>query len=365
MKHIFLVHSPITYLVSISIIIKLEIPKEDAIIIFERFNAGVQENENYIARTLHEHFNKNFSVKKIAHYFKHFSLIGRIDFLINNTIYDKKFVAYIATLTYSAKTLITHQNCFTFNFIEEGLADYYKEEMLNNLNPVYSKDSWRSSILKQTKRVLNEVYWVLRGYNFKLLGLPFSYSCYHAFDNVSFYGLAEESFPLIYNKNKVIVSFEKENFEYINSNIEIDLDNKFVWVGDAGIVQHGYKENVYLEGIEKGCIGFLNARSIKNIFIKFHKDEPPVLRATIQKLFQQNEISFTIIPDSVIMELLLFRSTNVTLIGIYSSLLYYASIMKHNCFSVYEFVKQEYGRSISNRDFAFYWNKVTLLQPAT
>ncbi len=65
------------------------------------------------------------------------------------------------------------------------------------------------------------------------------------------------------------------------------------------------------------------------------------------------------------MELLLFKAKNATLIGIYSSLLYYASIMKHSCFSIYEFVKQEYQRSIGNRDLSFYWNKVKLLDVVT
>ncbi len=266
MKHIFLVHSPVTYLVSISVIDELKIPKEDAIIIFERFNTGTS-HLNYIGIDLHAYFDRKLSFKKIVDFFKHFSLVERIDFLVNNITNNQKYVAYVATLTYSSKTLITHKNCSNFNFIEEGLADYYKEETLSNINPVYSKDSWRSQILKQTKRTLTEVYWVLRGYNFKLLGLPFSYACYHAFNNVSFYGLTEESFPLVH-KNKVIIPFEKHSFNQLQLNIDIDLTNKFIWIGDAGVVQHGYNKDVYLEGIEKGCINLLQTSRYKKHLYK-------------------------------------------------------------------------------------------------
>ena len=360
MKHIFLVHSPVTFLVSVSVINELKISAEDAIIIFERFEKI--SGEQYVCADLNEGFDKKFSIKKIVDYFRHFSMVKRIDLLANKLTDKQKFVAYIAALTYSSKSLITHAGCVSFNFIEEGLTNYYKEETLHSLNPVYSKYSWRTSVLKQPKTVLNEIYWLLRGYNFKLLGLPFSYSSYNFINNVVFYGLSNDSFPLINEQKKTIVPFNKNNFQSIKLNYNINLDNKFIWIGDAGVKMHGFSESLYLNGIKEGCINFLKQNGVQNILIKFHRDEAQDLRQAVQNLYNKNNISYEVIPDSVIMELLLFEAKNVTLIGVYSSLLYYASIMGHHSFSIYNFLKKEYSKVLKNRDFNFYWNRVKLIE---
>src|SRR6266496_1229351 len=362
MKHLFLVHTPITYLSSVSIISKLGLQREDAIIFFIQFDKAISSSDQYISITLNEFYKKERSFKKLYNYFRYFNIPGRIDPIIDATINNEKFVAYVPVLTFIHKLFITHPNCCAFNFIEEGLAHYYKEETLENLDPGYSKDLWRSSISQNTKKVLNEMYLVLRGYNFKLQGLPFSYSCYNSFEHVRFYGLTQDSFPLIDVRKKVIIPFEKKRFALQKPEYNVNLDGKIVWIGDASVLRHGFSASIYIKGIKDGCIGFIKNRGEKEIFIKFHRDEPVQLRTAIKKLFQENGISFQIIPDSVIMELLLFKAENVTLVGIYSSLLYYASIMGHHSFSIYEFVKQEYSKVLKNRDFAFYWSKVSLIK---
>jgi hypothetical protein len=62
------------------------------------------------------------------------------------------------------------------------------------------------------------------------------------------------------------------------------------------------------------------------------------------------------------MELLLFEANNVTLAGVYSSLLFYAALMGHQSFSIYEFIKEEYSKVLRNRDFNFYWSKVNRIE---
>jgi len=135
-----------------------------------------------------------------------------------------------------------------------------------------------------------------------------------------------------------------------------------VWVGDGGVIQHGFDQSFYLQGIKHGCIEYLKSRGEKNILIKFHRDESQFLRSNVLQLFRDQNISVEIIPDSTIMELLLFEATNVTLIGVYSSLLFYAGIMGHQSYSIYEFLKREYFKAIANRDFSFYWNIVKRLE---
>jgi hypothetical protein len=363
MKHIFLVHSPVTYLVSVSVINELNILKEDAIIIFQEFEkAGI--SERYTSVSINKFYNRDKLPARIYNYFRYFNVPRRMDRLIDSAIGKEKFTAYIPVLTLIGKSLITHSNCAAFNFIEEGLADYYKEETLSGLTAEYSKESWRVSLTKNLGRVFVEMYLLARGYNFKLQSLPFSYTSYNAFNNVRFFGLTPESFPLVDAKKKVVVPFKEESFASVYQQADFDISNKIVWIGDPGIAQHGFTETVYLNGIKKGCIGFLKIKGESNVFIKFHRNEPDSLREKIKKLFRDNGISIQIIPDAVIMELLLFEAKNVTLIGVYSSLLYYATIMKHTSFSIFEFLKEEYSHTLKNRDFSFYWNSVALIKPS-
>lgn len=364
MKHIFFIHSPITYLVSVSVINELQISPEDAIIIFHGFDNKTLLDINRYTGVSMNNFNSNKNwVVRVYNYFRYFNIINRLDKVIDSATKGKKFIAYVPGLSPVHRSLVTHPNCVSFNFIEEGLAQYYTEETLESLNPTYSKYSWRSSVLKNTKRVMHEIYLLLRGYNFKLQGLPFSYSCYHAFSNVLCYGLSKDSFSLIDEKKRHIVSFKKENFGLIKQEFDINLSDKIVWIGDSGILNYGFSNALYLKGIKEGCIEFVKNRDVNNIYIKFHREEPANIRQAINKLFRDNNISVEIIPDSVIMELLLFEAKNVTLIGVYSSLLYYASLMGHHSFSIYNFLKEEYSVALKNRDFTFYWNKVALIKP--
>src|SRR4051812_47262416 len=107
MKHIFLAHSPVTYLVSASIIHKLNISKEDAVIIF--FDFDKKENERYISVSINEFYENKF-LKKLYNYFAHFNIAKRIDRIINLTIKNEKFIAYVPALLLTGKALITHAN---------------------------------------------------------------------------------------------------------------------------------------------------------------------------------------------------------------------------------------------------------------
>jgi hypothetical protein len=53
------------------------------------------------------------------------------------------------------------------------------------------------------------------------------------------------------------------------------------------------------------------------------------------------------------MELLLFEATNVTLVGVYSSLLFYAAIMGHESFSIYECLKKNIPKLLPTEILVF------------
>lgn len=365
MKHIFLVHSPVTFLVSVSVIDKLKLSPDEAIVVFYQFKKLMPKEKKFTVINIDEFYQSDNFFIKVKNYLRYFNIAKRIDRMIDDVTQNENYVAYIPSMYFMAKIICTNKLCVSFNFIEEGLLNYYKEETLFAITAINAKDLWRSSFLKNPKQVLFEMYMVLRGYNFRLQGLPFSYSCYNGVKNILFYRLSEDAFPLIGARDKkTIVPFDKNAFAGIDQKVDMNIDDQFIWIGDAGVQLYGFSEIVYLQGILEGCIHFLKAKKVRSVLIKFHRDEPSALREKVKKLFAENNISYQTLPDSTVMELLLFNAKNVTLIGIYSSLLYYASIMGHKAFSIYHFIQQEYSKALAGRDFNFYWNKVKLIEPA-
>ena len=363
MKHIFFVHTPVTYLGAVAVIQHLNLTKQEAIIFFQSFKTTAAENSNlYSTVSIEAFFSEGNFFKKISSVFTGFGISKKFDKLVSEAVKGEKFIAYIPVVTFIHKLLITHQKCAGFNFIEEGLAQYYKEDTLESINPLYSKKSWRSSLISHFRASINELYLLARGYNFKLLSLPFSYSCYHAVKGVQFYGYSTDSFPLAHPDRRTILPLISNNAALLQQALQLNLDNSFIWIGDPGVIHHGFSKQIYLQGITDGCISFLKEKNIHFIFIKFHRDEPMSLRKEVEKLFLVHEIETVIIPDTAIMELYLATAVNASLFGIYSSLLYYAAIMGHTSYSVFNYVKSEYNKAVANRDLGFFWQKVQLLK---
>lgn len=363
MKHIFFVHTPVTYLGSIAIIEHLNLKKEDAIVFFQSFSNDIATNNAlHQSILIDDLFSAQNWLSKIGSLLRNFSITKKFDNLIVQAIRQEQYVAYVPVVTFIHKLLITHPNCVGFNFIEEGLAQYYKEETLESINPVYSKLPWRSSLITCFKNTLQELYLYARGYNFKLLALPFSYSCYHGIQDVKYYGYSKDSFPLANNSQVTILPLISKNRSLFLQASALHLDNSFIWIGDPGIIHYGFSKKAYMQGITQGFIPFLKRKNVNTVFLKFHRDEPQLLRKEVVQLFKINSIQPTVLPDTTMMELQLANASNVTLTGIYSSLLYYGSILGHTSYSVFNFVKHEYSKAIANRNFDFFWKKVHLIE---
>lgn len=357
MKHVFLVHTPITYLVSISVIKQLELKKDNCVILFQSFqNPAGSEYENYSAINIDKAIKSSSLINRVSE----FNIPIKVDAIISSATAHEKFIAYIPVVTSIQKILITHKNCIGFNFIEEGLAHYYKEETLETINPSLSTRQWREPAKKNLQTLLHDLYFTARGYNFKLQALPFSYSCYQALNNIKYYRISGDAFPLVTNDKKVTLDFKKENFENLQPG-SLDIAGQYIWIGDPGTVHYKFNESTYLEGIKNGCISFLKKNNAGKIFIKYHRDEPPALREAVKNVFTDSKIEVIIIPDSTIMELLFLNTHDTKVLGVYSSLLYYAGIMNQQSFSIFNFLQPEYRKAIANRDFSFFWKKVQLL----
>ena len=116
MKHIFTIHSPITFFSACAVIFQEKLPHEDVIIINDGYNVPFKIG------TIVDSYQQQ--EKGIWRKIKNFNLVKAYDQYIKELTHGQQFIAYIDLMHAYQRLLITHPNCVKFNFIEEGTASY-------------------------------------------------------------------------------------------------------------------------------------------------------------------------------------------------------------------------------------------------
>ncbi|SEW03295.1 polysialyltransferase family glycosyltransferase [Chitinophaga arvensicola] len=358
MRHIFYIHSPITYLSAVAIARHLSLTKEDVLFICDGFNGP--NNDEFTVVDLNYFYSGKNRFTRTLKLIKHFNKPALLDKVIYNFTKGHPFQAYVAVLRQWEKILVSNEDCVGFHFFEEGLVHYFEEETISSITVPNGKDAWRSSLQhpRDWRKMVYETGLLLRGYNARLQALPFSYSCYTGVKDVHFFAFTESAFPLANPARKQIISFPDSGGAVTYGGL---LDNSVIWIGDNGVDFYGYSSQMYCKGIEDGLICYLKERGIKKIFVKFHRGESLQMQKMQEMLFSKNGIEITIIPGDIIMELELASAKNVNLCGVYSSLLYYAAVMGHRSTSIFDYISSEYSKPLEGRNMDFYWEKVKKL----
>lgn len=247
MKHIFFVHSPITFIVACKVIQLKEIPSDNIIFLTHRgFHVPISGFKTYV-------FPYQWSPEPFpfqVNFFNSWKRLEAFDQFINEITEKSLFSIYLPHTEFRVlKILISHPFCQDFSYIEEGLAAYFP---LNVLNP------------KQGKRRIHLIDRIF--YKNRIKDKLFMNSGYKAA-----YGLYPESFPAF--EDRVILDkihtpgvamlaslFEKDYSLYENAHI-IVLDA----ISEHGVV--GRQEHMVAI---KRLIQILREKNVKKLFIKYH-----------------------------------------------------------------------------------------------
>jgi hypothetical protein len=155
MKHLFFVHSPLTFLLACSVIEHLKLKKEDVIILTIAYKVPIDEFKVYpIFYTESAWYKKIFSPNYPKKY----------DSYIEKITQNSLFTAYIAWMSYYNKVLITHPNCKEFHFIEEGVSTYQTHHELSDISWSIGNKAFRVSSFFD-KFFIRSLITVLRGFN--------------------------------------------------------------------------------------------------------------------------------------------------------------------------------------------------------
>lgn len=328
MKHLFTIHSPLTFLVAYFTAKHLNLSTEDVIFISSRYNAPVCE---FKVEKSYADQNGN-----ILNKLKNLNLLKSYDRFIDSLTNGSEFICYIELMSMYQKILITHRNCRGFNFIEEGNSAYMAYDDINDLTwEGYYRDVTFREKLFYKKSFYSSLLRVIRGYNYRTLQIPYHYMAYVNFKNLHFYCLSDNAFYNAPDSKKILLPPPESNPLIKKLAKGMILENEFIWIDGSNSRYTGLSNDYYHDAIDKAVDIMKNQHSMKKIYLKLRpglKNSKDVY--IVNKLLKEN-IDISILPDDINLECLFISSKNCKVFGVLSAALEYAFVFGHESYSIY------------------------------
>jgi hypothetical protein len=350
MKHIFTIHSHITFLLAYSTIRHLELDKKDVILLSSGYNVRVGE---FRVETAYQKKFKGFWEKV-----REFNAPKSHDRYIDSLTGGEPFEAYIDLMSYYQKILVTHPKCKAFHFIEEGNGAYQAYDDMTDVTWPERHYGYRNRGLFDGN-MFKALIRVLRGYNLRLLSIPYNYMAFVNFKDIRFYCFSGNSYFNAPAQKKVILKPEP-NEELLSMAYGVSLKNEVIWIDGSNGRYTGLPESYYHRAIDKALEilkgnGLLNER----VYVKLRPGEDAgknYLCAAIQKQGFKVEL----IPASTVLEALFIVSENCIVIGNLSAALEYAYCFGHEVYSIYSLFEKRVPTFFDRMDG--FWEHTKLLK---
>jgi hypothetical protein len=325
MKHIFTIHSHVTFLVAYSIIKYLNLDKEDVILLSSKYKVSVG------GFRVEEAFQTRFKGLKD----KLFTLNAprAHDRYIDKLTGGQPFTAYVDLMSYYQKILITHPKCKSFHFIEEGNGAYQEFDDLTDLTWPERSTSYRNKgYLDGT--FFKAFFRVLRGYNLRLLSIPYNYMAFTNFEGLKFYCFSDSSYYNAPAEKKIILRPEP-NEELKQMALNPGLDKQVIWIDGSNGRYTGLTEDYYHRAIDRAIIILKERGVIKDkTYVKLRMGEDETENYLIKAL-KRSGILVEVLPGATVLEAFFVVSYHCTIIGNLSAALEYAHCFGHKTYSIY------------------------------
>ena len=290
MKHVFWIHSHITYIISKETVRFLELQDKEVLFLLFRNYKLPERRFNYQRIPTSHKLNKE----------------ELIDFKIHwKKILHTEFIAYVPqTSEKRLYELVNFEHCKGFNYIEEGLLSYkeYTPSIKTKIHSVMT-----ALTLRQRMRIIEYTHPKFQ----------------------TAYCLHKNAFPKCHNKVVLDVQFSNESVPTMTN----------ILVFDA-IVSYGMTSlDTFNSLIKTVIIPHMKRHDIKDVYYKFHpqqlesKNKEELIG--INRLFEQHpEIKFSEIPPELMLENVFFTTDDLVVYTFLSSLGMYAKLSDHEVFSV-------------------------------
>lgn len=351
MKHVFSVHSPITFLVAHAVIEHLNLELHDIIILANNYDVPLKKYNVYPSLSS-LNWSKTTKLLKM-------NMPVREDKYISEVTGGEEFVAYIDVMSYHQRVVITHPLCKSFNFIEEGNASYRDYDELEDLTWDKRLFSYRlTSRLERLNEVIRAVRWAMRGYSHRLVSVPYSIYSYAFFNNIVFYGLSDLAFPRIPSVKKETIKL-KPSLDIKKLGANFSVQNSVIWVDGSNSRITGLPEEIYERAIDIAIEKLKPEMSHREVYVKLRPGTKDFAGNYLYSRLRQCGFRPKIMPDNLVIECAFILSKNCIVIGNLSSALFYASIYGHKAYSIYSLYEKRVATVFDN--MAGYWKEVEKL----
>ena len=343
MKHIFTVHSPITFFCAQSVILFEKLQKEDVIFYYADYKPVSD-----LGQVVPSFQEKNKSLWKKV---QTFNLVKATDSYLNEICGGDEITAYIDLVHYHQKILITHENCRAFHFIEEGTASYIAADDLPELTRI-EKETFR---IRNTTEIFRNVFRLLRGFNLKILALPYFANAFMHFSQMKFYTFSEFCYPGVPFNQKIILDPKSMVFRGNTLEVAAGVSGKIILIEESFFrvfkISEEESERVHYESL----LVIANRYPGREIVVKLRPNQSKLNSYWIKALKQQG-ITYELNDSNLPLEEQLIKANNCLLFGTVSSLLFYGSIYGHESYSNYPKLSVLPRSSFAGADY--YWENV-------
>lgn len=305
-KHVFFVHSAITYLVACEVIALKQLPEEQLLFLTHRgFKVPQPKFKSHV-------FPYSWSPEPFPfkiNFLKSWERVRQFDRFIDKLTHHSSYIIYLPHSSFRVlKLLISHPRCKGYAYLEEGLSSYNRIEQVNK-PPYYGSVHPLDRLLNRNR-------------------IPDRFFFNQHYEAV--YGLHEEVFP-DFEKRVVLQSREGRRMgfpaDYEKRHALQQYDGAHILVLDAISVYGAVKREVHLYAFLK-MLKTLEAAGIRQAYIKYHPaqidmEESALFRKTAS-LFSQT-LGLTEIEQEVSLEVVAQTCTAVTFYVNLSSVGLYAA----------------------------------------
>lgn len=305
MKHIFWLHSHTAFYSAISVIKLLDL--KNVLFLSDR---GYRNK--YFPQIIFNDFSKyssELSPFKFTTLFSIRYIQNEIDERINELTESTEFCIYIPQLSHPLfQILITNKLCKSYNFLEEGIANYNIELFKIGLPK-----------LSFIKRIIVKVI------NLFLFRIQLNHTFFGKYKKLEYspkYFLLESDWHIKKNSCYVYLKWEKHP-------IEINIEKDAVLFIISPLIEYGLaNQKNYYHSISQ-LLDYLKENiDSKHLYLKFHPYQSATTKNEIELLCSK-KYHVKIIPSDEPVEQIILNIKEATIIGHDSSLLLYARILNH------------------------------------
>lgn len=309
MKHLFVVHSNLTYLAALGVICRENLPLEDVRIFSPHFFV---DEPVAVERLSFPRFGLNF--------------VKVVDRAIDRVVGDDTFVAYVPGAMFPQNVFITHGRCAEFHFIDEGLSTCCSSKNLAEICSPLGEPEWRPGVVARLKNMVS----IFRLGGAVLNAMPIQYDMYSRIRGVRCYSFFEEAFVNAPADSRVRISLNdvKERFGYRPER----LDDRVLLLGTVGSTVL-FGEDEYIDTVNDALDMVFADCAARELVVKFHPIESESSRRRTAELLERRGIAWMELGRQTMVEMILLASKNMTVIGCGSSLNFYAALMGHRSLS--------------------------------